>query len=84
MPVVLGSKHLPPVINYRHTLKKKSKTFIPQQILMKLWLQLVDIEIYISCDIHDITSITYRVIAYVVNNRLLAVIAYFLVQLILT
>ena len=51
---------------------------------MKLWLQLVDIEIYISCDIHDITSITYRVIAYVVNNRLLAVIAYFLVQLILT
>ena len=46
---------------------------------MNFLQQLVDKEIYISCDVHDVTSITCRVITYVGGNRLLAVIAYFLV-----
>ena len=76
---VLGSEQLPTVISYRHPCgKKPSKICISQQILMIFLQQLIDIDIYLV-HFHGVTSITYRVIAYAGGNRLLAVIAYFLV-----
>ena len=46
---------------------------------MKFLLDVVHVEIYISCNFHNVTWITYCVIAYVGGNRLLAVTAYSLV-----